>query len=140
MTHVKIVTVTYSSTDPTNPKYAPPGLTRLHQNETILIKLAGNFPDDSTIDTIDFDNNTIIDGKDSKDTNSPLGSWTASGGNGPGLNGIYCFYADSPTLVTIENIQDNEDDDKFWYSASGKIGNTKDTWSIDPELINKGRP
>lgn len=140
MPPIKIVTVTYSSTDPMNPTYAPHGLTRLHKNETILIKLAGNFSEDSTIDTIDFDNNTIIDRKDSKNTNSPLGSWTASGGNGPGLNGIYCCSADSPTQVTIEDIQDNEDDDKFWYSASGKIGGTKETWSIDPELINKGRP
>ncbi len=133
MTHKKTVTVTYSSKDPTNPKFAPPGLTRLHKNETILIKLAGKFPDDSTIDTIDFDNNTIIDGKDSKNTNSPLGSWTASGGNDPKLDGYYCCSADSPTQVTIKDIEDNEDDDKFWYSASGSLGgSTTDRWNIDP--------
>ena len=77
---------------------------------------------------------------DRKDTSSPLGSWTRSKGNSTGLTGFYSCSAVSTTQVKIKNTETNTDDDKFWYSVSGKIGGTKKTWSIDPELINKGGP
>lgn len=137
MTHIKTVRVTHKQKKP-YATYAPRGLTVLRRGDTITIELAKKFPEDSTIDTIEIYNNTIIKGMDTKDTSSLLGSWTRSPAKAKGLKGFFSCTAVSPTQVEIEDTQDNVYDDKFWYSASGKVGNTGKTWSIDPEVINRG--
>ncbi len=139
MGNMKTVTVTYSASEPTNPSFAPKSSTELNFGDTVTIKLAGNFPADSTIDKIEIVHNMVDGVEDKKDTNSPLGSWTAASGNGPGLNGFFSCSDDSSTQVKIEDTEITDDDDKYWYSASGAIGGTSSRWSIDPELINKGK-
>ncbi|MCH7571316.1 MAG: hypothetical protein IH891_00210 [Planctomycetes bacterium] len=134
-----VTTVTYSSKNQTKPKYSPTKETRLYKGDTLTIKL-NKFPPNSTIEMIRFDYEKAIKGKHKKDIASPLGSWTARSGNSSGLNGHYLCAADSAKQsIIIVNIEDNEDDERYWFSASGTIGGTKKTWSIDPEVINKGR-
>lgn len=137
MTHIKTVKVIFKPKKPTNPTYTPTGVTRLYKGDTIMIELK-NFPPKSTIEKIDINNNRVISGKNSKDTDSLLGSWTAKGGNTPKLRGYYICAVGSTNQVIIVDTEDNDDDVRYWYSASGKIGGMKETWSIDPELINKG--
>ncbi|MCZ6836223.1 MAG: hypothetical protein O7G85_10650 [Planctomycetota bacterium] len=114
-------------------------MTPLYMGDTITIKLAGNFPKDSSITKITIYNNTIVDNEDAKDVNSEVGHWTDEDENSSGLDDIYYCEAKTKHKVTIEDIEDRDDDVKYWYAASGLVGGTSDTWRIDPELINKGR-
>lgn len=140
MSHMKTVSIIYKKNKPTNPTFAKTGVTKLHKGDTIMIELE-DFPTGSTIEKIEFNHNRVISGKNSKDTESLLGSWTCKGGNTKKLREYYICAVGSKNQVIIVDTEDNDDDVRYWYSASGKVKvkDTEMTWSIDPELINKGR-
>ncbi len=140
MSNKKTVTVTYASSDPAKPTFAPGGTTDLNKGDTITVHLAGNFPDNSKINKVIIYNNKVVNGVDTKDWDSVVGSWTADHGNDSGLDNKFKCSADSSTTIKIEDIEDSDDDVKYWYSAFGPVGGTTTTWKIDPELINKGKP
>ena len=135
----KNVKVTYSNTKPTKPKHdAPIKPTKLNKGDTITIKL-NKFHPDSTIDKIKINKNKVNNGKHSK--GAMLGSWTRIGGNGTKLKGIFlCFVDWKKSTVVIVDTEDNKKgvDHQYWYSVFGTDGKTKKTWSIDPEVGNRG--
>ena len=143
MANKTTVKVTYSANNPTKPNHdAPtnPHQTELNKGDTITIKL-NKFPPNSTIDKIDIYNSRVINGEHRKNRSSLLGSWTRSRGNGKGLKGFFlCFVDYKKSRVVIVDTEDNkkDDDHKYWYSVSGSLGDTQKTWSIDPEVDNKG--
>ncbi len=146
MTHIQTVKVTPKRNSP-YAKYVhvPAGVARLWKGDHITVEL--DFKNKkATIDKIEFYNNKVIKvgkskkRKNSKDTNSKLGEWTAIHGNSEDLKEVFvCAVDSSKQVVLIVDTEDNEDDVRYWFSASGKTGRSNPTrWSIDPDVINKG--
>ena len=121
-----------------SPGFSPAaGVTNLNEDDTVTISLSG-FPAGSSISTVKFFANSVVNGVDTKDTSDNFGTWTRTGGNNSGLSNIYSCSSSSFLNVEIEDKEDSDDDDKHWYSLDGVVGTTTTTWSVDPELINKG--
>lgn len=140
MTHIETLTVTYSKKNPTEPKLGPHDTVRLWKGDHITVELK-NFEVDATIEKIEFYNNRVNEeGKNSKDKDRLLGEWTTKDRNSPGLIGYFMCAVDSTKQVMlIVDTEDNEDDARYWISASGMTGVNNEIWSIDPDVINKGR-
>ena len=137
---VKTYKVQYKSNDPSNPKFKNSGKSSMKVNDWIEIELNDAWPPDSTINSISFYHNTVVDGHDQKDESNPLGFWTSEKGNGLGLAGKFSCSAESNTLVKVSDIETlgEGSEIKYWFAVAGTIGSTSSTWSVDPELINKG--
>ncbi len=110
----------------------------MKESDWLHVKLDSDWPAGTTIDAISFYTDAA--------KTSELGLWTATGGNSAGLNGIFaCSYAD-PDIKAEVTIEDTEDLAKgatkdCWFSASGPIvgSSPPKQWTVDPELINKGK-
>lgn len=133
--------IQYKSEDPSNPKFKDSGKASLQKDDWIEIELNDDFPDGSTIDSVTFYNNQVVDGQDQKDDASVVGAWSSEAGDGPGLGGIFSCSSDSSTEVTVTDEEDLSagSEVKYWFATAGTIGGTDpaETWSVDPELINK---
>ena len=133
------VKVTYDRNNPTKPYHdAPthPDPTVMDKGDTITIRL-NRFLRFSTIDKIKINKNNV----NTHSKGALLGSWKRIGGNETRLKGYFlCFVDHKKSRVVIVDTEDNKygDDHKYWYSVSGTLGDTQKTWSIDPEVGNRG--
>ena len=128
------VEVRFNNNKPTIDQHGP---ISLHFDDQVTLQLR-SFPSSKfDISAVHFFNNIETGGKDRKDKNSPVGSWTRSGGKTPELT----MYNVTPLGddVIIKCIETPTDDTKYWYGIEIS-GPGKANFTLDPELINKGRP
>lgn len=140
--NVKTYMVQYNASDPTKPTFKDSGKADLKQNDWIEIHLNTAWPAGTTTTTVTFYSNSVVNGKDTKNTQGKIGSWTSTGGNGTSLTGIFnCSASGGVIKVTDTEILGVNSEVKYWFEVSGAVGGTSPalTWSVDPEVINKGR-
>ena len=127
------VEVRFNNNKPTIDQHGP---ISLHFDDQVTLQLR-NFPNTQfDISAVHFFNNIEIGGEDRKNESSPVGSWTRSGGKTPNLT----MYNVAPLGddVVIQSTDTPNEDTKYWYGIEiTGPGNAK--FTLDPELINKGR-
>lgn len=125
------VTVSYNNGSPTIDQ---DGTLSLNYGDTVSLSLLG-FPQASAISSVGFFENEVVRGVDQKSATS-VGDWSIEGGNSSNLT-VYSCTGDDDGGVVIEDIENKDDDDKYWYGIS--IDGPGGPWGVDPELINKGK-
>lgn len=87
-----------------------------------------NFPVECEIQAVQFFHD--------QSKTQPVGSWDRTKGADPSLNGKFGISAQSATDVRITDEEDTAVDDSYWFSVVVQ-GPNEQSWSLDPQVINK---
>ncbi len=108
-----------------NPEFAstPTDPPDLKEGDWVVVQLGSDFPSGSSIDTLSFYHDS---GK------SDLAcQWNRGGSDN--CASIYTITETSTTEVQIEDAENPNTDDPYWFT----VGGSPNGWSVDPELINE---